>query len=259
MEILTPGEIELRHGAPSYNRHIALEGACNVRDLGGYASQFGGNVRWGRLFRGDGLFMLTVNDKRRLKALGVRTVIDLRSSGELSAAPNVYARSADVQYCHMPLHEDKLHSNTDALPQDLSAYYRLLIDHAGAEFCAVIERLAQPDALPAIVHCTLGKDRTGVVTALLLDLLGVPHDLIVLDYALTAYYAESLLNSMRQRVMAQGQSAAWHLRMLSCEPVTMSAALVHLKKTCGDAASYLIQHGLDTRTPARLRSALLTR
>lgn len=227
--------------------------------MGGYASQFGGNVRWGRLLRADGLFMLTGSDKRRLKSMGLRTVVDLRSPGELLAAPNVYAQSADVRYCHMPLHDDKIHPGIAALPHDLSAYYRLLIDHAGPQCCAVIERLAQPDALPAVVHCTLGKDRTGVVTALILDLLGVPHELIVLDYALTAFYAQSLLNSMRRRVTANGQSAAWHLRMLECEPVAMAAMLAHLKKTHGDAASYLIQQGLDAKTPTRLRSALLAR
>lgn len=250
------GQLSLRI-AVSHDRHIALDGACNMRDLGGYPSRHGGHVRWGRLLRADGLYMLTTNDRHRLHEMGLRTVIDLRFAGELLRAPNVYATDGAVDYCHIPLHDDKTLIGAHALPQDVRAYYHMLIDEAGLQLSTVIERIARLDALPAVVHCTLGKDRTGLVAALMLDLLGVPHDLIVQDYALTALYARPLLKGLRERLAGHGPEAEWHLRMLRCEPQSMASALAHLYARYGSAANYLVQHGLDPRTPAHLRHELL--
>jgi protein-tyrosine phosphatase len=203
--------------------------------------------------------MLTNDDKHRLKTMGLRTVIDLRFAGELTTAPNVYANAENVCYCHMPLHEDRMQHGISALPRDLEAYYLMLIDHAGPQLCSVIERLAQHGALPAVVHCTLGKDRTGLVVALMLDLLGVPHELIVQDYALTAHYGGSLLSNLREKVAAHGQHAEWHQRMLACELAAMNTALEYLKAQFGSAALYLMHHGMNPRALAKLRAGLLER
>ena len=174
-------------------RHVVFEACFNFRDLGGYENRDGGRVRWNRLYRSDTLHRLTPADVEQFDALGLRTVIDLRSATELDDHGRLATASGHVGWHHVPMLdnvklEPRDQSEVDVLvAQPLApgeGYFRI-VEQFGGSLALVFELLSNDDALPAVFHCTAGKDRTGIVAALLLDLLGVPDDVIAADYTLT--------------------------------------------------------------------------
>jgi len=167
-------------------RHLPLDGTRNVRDVGGYPAAHGRRTRWRTLFRSDELTRMPEHARQALEALGIRQVIDLRWPEELVRAPNQFERSSTVRYRSVPLLED------DPTPHaGLGGMYRHVFDHRAPQLAEVVRAILEDDGTPVMIGCAAGKDRTGVTIALLLDVAGVPADVIVADYALSAgYFAE---------------------------------------------------------------------
>jgi len=140
---------------------------------------------------------------------GVRTIIDLRRSDELQVAPNVFANSSDVVYHHVSLLADSLPERKVA-PLSLPDVYRMILEQRQEQLRQTLATLAAPGGFPAIVHCTAGKDRTGLIVALLLGLVGVPAATIVDDYALSSQYlVGTYLEEARQRAARNGIPWEW--------------------------------------------------
>lgn len=179
-------------GAPRISRHVALELLFNVRDLGGYSGRAGQTLRWNRVFRADNLPRATRRDLGALADLGVRTVIDLRTTREVLEEPTPTFPGGPVEYHHLPLLRSTWdHTGPpprpDADPVAFLAerYLEMLVE--GAPMIAdALRIMAVPSAQPVIFHCSLGKDRTGLLAAVLLSLLGVRDEVVVEDYALSS-------------------------------------------------------------------------
>lgn len=171
-------------------RHIAFEACFNFRDLGGYESRDGRRIRWGRLFRSDTLHRLTAADAELFHDLRLRTVIDLRSATELEGHGRLSVTGGDFAWHNVPMSDNIIlapRGPDEALPKALppgEGYFRTAQHFAGS-LAQVFHLLCKDRALPAVFHCTSGKDRTGIVAALMLDILGVPDGVIANDYALT--------------------------------------------------------------------------
>jgi protein-tyrosine phosphatase len=235
-------------------RHIPLEGAYNMRDAGGYPTQDGGRVRWRTLWRADSLHDLTVADQARLRELGVRTIVDLRHAGELERAPNVFAQALDLTYLHLSiLEDDPINGGPATSSPSMEIGYRRYLDERQAQFAAVFLAMAEPDRFPLVVHCTAGKDRTGLVVALLLGLAGVADEQIAEDYALSAGYLEPRLAEIRARYLREGRDPS---RLESPAPV-MRSTLAHLHARYGGIPSYLRHIGVPEPALAALRETLV--
>lgn len=166
-------------------------GAPNFRDLGGLRTQDGRSVRWGCLFRSDSLAELTPDDLERFSTLGLRSVIDLRDDDERERKPNrLPDRAAISQHAIGFLPRGAHHlltslgptSTAEAVHHALTEYYgQFAIAHA-QNYARMFEILLRSDTLPALIHCTSGKDRTGFGIALLLSALGVERDEVFADY-----------------------------------------------------------------------------
>ena len=154
-------------------RRLVLEGAYNVRDIGGYVTVDDRRTRWHTLLRGDSLHRISAADQAALLAYGVCTSIDLRAPSETCVEPSVFCMSQAVAYHHMLLISDVARGANDP-PPSLAAIYRHILDTGQERLGLVLRTLAQPGAVPALVHCTAGKDRTGLVVALLLAIADVP-------------------------------------------------------------------------------------
>lgn len=234
-------------------RHLKLAGTYNFRDVGGYPTRNGGATRWRTLFRSDSPHRLSEPDRASLIKGGLRTAIDLRQAEELAEAANVFAASAQVAYRHLPLLND-----TPSMPEVLPALveiYRIILDDRGDQVGAVLATLAAPGGLPAVVNCTAGKDRTGLITALVLGLAGVPEEVIVADYALSGACLEGVyLEEARERAEAQGFS--YDLLVL-CDPDFMRVTLAHLKARYGGIEAYARATGLGDAEIDRLRRAMV--
>lgn len=229
----------------THTRHIQLQGAFNVRDLGGYPTTTGGMTRWRSFLRADALHQLSESDIESLLALGLRTVVDLRSANEIASQPSTFSSHRAVRYHHVPLFEGL--SPVDVVIADKGKIdlYSRYIDAAQSCRTAIAQVVATiADAEEGIVlfNCTAGKDRTGIVAAMLLSLAGVADDEIAQDYALTATVARSLMVRLKTTAMARGLDEITTTGLLSSEPPVMLAFLRHMEERYGGFATYLADH-----------------
>lgn len=253
--------------ARTATRTLPLRGARNVRDLGGYpfTAEDGriGLTEYGVFLRGDALGGLRAADCTALAELGLRRVIDVRSTFELRHWPDPYApggRAArpDVAYIHIPM-LDQLNSAglRGQIPRRMSDVYLDLLDNDAQSLRRVFEALDGPGC--SLFHCRAGKDRTGVIAMLLLGLAGVDDALIVDDYAATGEYMSASMHA--QRILV-----AVFLRrrvprsLFVAQPAEMERTLAHLHERYGTARSYLQEYAgctpeLLDRIAARLRGA----
>jgi protein-tyrosine phosphatase len=176
-----------RPGDVLESRHVPFQVVFNVRDLGGLPTRDGQTVRRRRLYRGDGVHRLDGDDLASARSLGLRTVLDLRTEGELERGRFPTDRYP-VDWHHLPLlrriwSDDDLTAGTSAA-EFLAARYLDMVEESGDVLARVVGLLA--DGAPALFHCAAGKDRTGVVAAVVLGLLGVPEEEIAADYHASA-------------------------------------------------------------------------
>jgi protein-tyrosine phosphatase len=241
-------------------RHIVFEACFNFRDLGGYETSAGRRVRWGRVFRSDNLGRFTDRDLESAMALGLRTVIDLRASAEL-VRDGRFPGTSDVTFRHLPVFEE------DALPFEPvtsatsppapgDGYIRMVGDGTSA-FADALRSIAE-DEHAAVFHCAAGKDRTGIVAAMLLSTLGVPDASIVTDYSLSevafdATYEWAVLNDPQLQADLDGLPSWMH----ASPPAAMHALLQAVRAQHGSIEGYLIEHGLEHEAMDALRGRLL--
>jgi len=249
-------------------RILNVDGAANFRDIGGYPTRDGRRVRWGRVYRSSYLAELTPDGVAQLEALGVRLTCDLRSEEEVNMAPNRLPNG--TRYLPLPvaarenrwarlytLFVDRRRMLV-AMP---NTYRYLLIDRNPRLFGRILTELADEANLPAIVHCSAGKDRTGLTVALLYLLLGVPDDIIIADYSLSnrAYpFFRRLGESMIEPVRRLRLTVDDITPLLTAHPDTLRATLAHLRETYGTVEAYLLgPAGMDAATLDRLRAIML--
>lgn len=244
----------------------ALEGGQNFRDMGGYRSSDGRTVRWRRLYRSGSMSRLTPADYETLAALNIKTVCDLRTTEERQNEPNAWAEAAGVAYWY----RDYGHSfgelrstlNTelatlgDARAAMIASYRRLPFEQAPA-YREVFVRLSTGD-VPLVFNCSVGKDRTGTLAALVLSALGVPRETIVEDYTLT----NRVLDRNRFRVAGGGDrrriSPDVIAAALEAHPSYISAAFDAVHESHGSIEGYLADIlALGDHDLAQLRAALL--
>jgi protein-tyrosine phosphatase len=195
-------EREIQDIALADGRHLRVDGTYNLRDVGGYPTHAGGSVAWRTLFRSDSLHRLDSHSVAGLAALDLRTIVDLRADIEVEQRPSALT-GLPARIVHSPIVRDP----TGLPPMtDLDAEYRYMIDECGNPIGAAVRALCAPGALPALVHCAAGQDRTGIVIALVLAVLGVPDELIGADYSLSSVYLDPDSTAVIGKLKATGLS-----------------------------------------------------
>ncbi len=179
------------------DRHVPLTGAQNFRDLGGYQALDGRVLRWRMVYRADALGALADEDCEELRDRGVSAVFDLRSVREIDAFGSAVIREHGATVHHTPFRQEiELTAEQMAAMRDpermrsaVSAEgYLGMLEDAKPSIGLVLRTLAEDQPYAAVFHCTGGKDRTGIMAALLLETLGVPRETIGADYELTAKF-----------------------------------------------------------------------
>ena len=251
-------------------RRLPMEGLVNFRDLGGYMTGDGRRVRWDRVYRSDSLEGLTDADLEALETLGVRMVCDLRRDEERAVAPSRVEGHPDVRIRHLPI--GGLAAETKGMSDrmmrgeiaevgvgTMAGVYITILELHAASFGAVVTLAADAESLPMIVHCTAGKDRTGVASALILAAVGVEEDTILADFELTAeYYSADMIAEVRPRLEAAGIDFAKVETYFGASPAVMAATLAELRARHGSVERYLTgPAGVSSATIAALRDELL--
>ena len=175
-------------------RHIEFAGVHNFRDMGGYLAADGRTVRWQALYRSDALHKLNDEDWGRFAELGVRTVIDLRYPSEIEARGRVRDGSFayhNLSIEHRPYDQPSLEPSVP-VGRYLADRYAEVAEDGVAELRQALEVIADQGSAPVVMHCASGKDRTGLLAAVVLGLLGVAEEDIVADFALTELATERL-------------------------------------------------------------------
>ncbi len=243
-------------------RHIPVDGAYNIRDLGGYPTKNGGQTRWRTLFRADGISNLPTSSKDVLIDEGVKTVVDLRGTRELREEPNAFLDTHGVAYrSHNVAGDGAVSSWGDRpIPDDssvrLSMLYTAILDKRGEALRDTLKSLAEPNALPALFHCTAGKDRTGVLSALILGIAGVPDETIIEDYVLSARFLYGTPVVPTSDLDA-GPPLSFEAYQLKWAPAgAMQATLGHIENSYGGVVEYARRIGVSDSEIAAIKNAM---
>lgn len=238
-------------------RRIELDGAFNVRDVGGYPTADGRATRWRRLLRSDSLHRLTPDAQRALRDYGVSTIIDLRRSSEVERMPNVLASAEGVRYRNVPLFDDSQTDVVETAAQTLDDLYRHMVEHCHTSLGTVMGEIAAAGDAPVLVHCMVGKDRTGLVVALALAAADVPHEVIADDYAMSSELLAPLFAEFRTRFTLTGAQLARAEAMSHSRRESMLELLAHLDARYGGVPAYLRLLGLGDAQLAALRARMV--
>lgn len=251
-------------------RHIELVGAHNFRDIGGYQTTDGRQVRRGVLYRSARLNELTDDDHDTLMRLGIGAVYDLRSPEEAAREPSRLPAGLHVEARTTPARAGSPGETlvgmivNDTLPEGddddyVETYTRQLDADLTAEFRRVLELALGAAERPLVFHCAAGKDRTGLATAIALGTLGVPEETIVDDYGLTnRYLAVPLLAELGPLMEQHGVDRERVEPFLEARTTVFRRSLSHLRERWGTFDTYVTSClGLDGEFPDRFRAALL--
>ena len=254
------------------DRLVALEGALNFRDLGGYPTTDGRRVAWGRIYRSDALHELTDADVDKLHELGIRAVCDLRNTNEVEVDVSRFPspRRSDVARHHLPIGGEAAEApsileliragqiaelGVDAVVE----IYAAMVEHGAPSFGTVLRLAADAANHPLLFHCTAGKDRTGVTAMLLLSTLGVTDEDVLADYELTTHYRSGKrVEALRPELERVGVDVDAVLPFLIAPAEVMVGTMARIRDRWGSIDGYLTgPAGLDDEVLAALRTTLL--
>jgi protein-tyrosine phosphatase len=238
-------------------RELPIEEVHNVRHIGGYQTRDGRRTS-AQIIRAAGLSRMPAAAVAQMRAHGVRTVIDLRSSKELEEMPTPALDGHGIRHVHAPVFE------SDASPVGLAdkpfpgfakIYARFL--ESGRDAYRVLAETVAETSDGLLYHCAAGKDRTGVATALLLDLAGVPDEQILEDHAQSARLLAPMLPKWKEGMAERGMDPARAEVMLASDPADIHALLLHLRDRWGDAEGYFQDIGVSVTTIRRVRERVI--
>ncbi|MBT2265279.1 tyrosine-protein phosphatase [Rhodococcus erythropolis] len=261
-------------------RHVALQGAANVRDIGGYATEAGQSVKWGLVFRGDRLNDLTADDQQVIDNAGIRTVVDFRGDSEI-AKDGPDKVPANVKVLNTPVLDPGTQALATAITSALKSGDPAIVEQVlgGGEAVRIsetgaVDQLSKPDGMAGYsqtlrtiadsesavaYHCTAGKDRTGLMTALLLGILGVPDKTIVDDFVLSNTYNKAKNEQTYTYLSSKGINVDLLKPLMEQRPSQIQPVLDKIQDQFGGWEKFSQDVlKLDADTIAKLRSKLLT-
>jgi protein-tyrosine phosphatase len=248
-------------GAEQLSRRLAWDACYNIRDLGGYPTEDGGQTRWRAIVRADNLCRLTPAGCAALTAYGVRTIIDLRNYFELPRAPHPFAHltapDATPIYLHLPLEDETNAEGVAAMraAQSMAEVYAIIVDYYQTRLTTIVRAVAHAPEGGILLHCHAGKDRTGIVVAVLLSLAGLPAASIAEDYALSDTYLQPLYAEL----LSQTQDEEERARLLApwrAQPEWMHATLTRFDQRYGGVRAYLLAASVSEEEIERVRTRL---
>lgn len=236
-------------------RALRWESLLNARDLGGIpAAQ--GHVKHGAIIRSDALYRLNDAGRAALVAHGVRTVIDMRAPREVAANSYEFDAASGVTRRHLAQQSEEMWEA--AKGRDRAGFDLAMLELGRTNVAAIAQAVADAPTGGVLIHCEVGKDRTGLMTMLLLDLVGTRPDVIAADYALTA----SGLAPLFADLIAKAESDEGRARLREeavCRADVMAAIHAGFRAKHGDAETYLRLGGVARASIDAIRARMLER
>lgn len=230
--------------------HLEWPACANARDLGGLPIDGGGVVAERALIRTDSLHYLTDEGREALRAYGVSRIIDLRRPVELEQWPNPFATETTYLHCPVENPED------EPIERTLAELYIGMLDRRPALFATAVRAIAEAPPGGVVVHCAAGKDRTGLVVALTLSLVGVADEVIAADYELTNERLRRRYDELTDAAANDAERAYWE-SVRWAEARNILGALQHLRSRYGGVEAYLEPFGVTSEHIRALRRRLV--
>lgn len=243
-------------------RHYPFAGCFNFRDIGGYQNTQGQKIKWGLYFRAGRQDRMTAADLTQLEELAIATQIDLRTPAEVADQGRGPLADMDASYHNIAVIPDGGSDQLARLVGDTGISgkrYLGYLEFGDESWLRMFELFANAQNLPMLIHCTAGKDRTGVTTALLLCVLGVERAVIEADYVLTNRDVARQADFIEQTVgLPEGMDRPAMMHAAGVPENAMSDFLDGLHAKWGGALDYLRHIGITEDAMARIRAAFLT-
>jgi protein-tyrosine phosphatase len=263
------------------DREIHLKGTSNTRDIGGYQTSDQRMLRWRQIIRSENLSRLTARDFQQLEEIGVKTVIDLRTDREREQSPTVWQGEHPPQFYHFPIgdaHNDWFNAQRKLLKgnrfteeqslEHMVEGYRMIADEGPPSFQKLMGLVLDQSNWPVLIHCSAGKDRAGVATALILEALGVDRETIMEDYLLTneisrAQEKSVLISKERSKYGSAGRfgrvpsAEAW-FPIVGVQAEMLEAFYASVDEQYGSMDAFLTELGVDQDARMALAAALTT-
>jgi protein-tyrosine phosphatase len=258
--------------------HLRVGATTNLRDLGGVPTADGRVIGRGRIYRAEALVRpgasttCAIWDEAHAdayQALGIGTVLDLRSAAEQERAPSAWPVATGAEHVAIPIEEGG-EGDTDYVRQiregqrttfsvtEMAGYYGLILRNRPAEFGAALRVIADSGRLPVLIHCAAGKDRTGLLVALLLETLRVPRQVVVAEYALTGTLRPNRVAAYAHLFGDSGVNLADIAVLFDAPAEVMAGALAGLDAEFGSVRAYLQREcGITTKELGSLEVNLL--
>jgi protein-tyrosine phosphatase len=268
-------------GQLSEERVIHLQGTSNTRDIGGYQTGDLRTIRSGQIIRSENLSRLTASDFQKLEAIGVKTVIDLRTDREHDQSPTVWQGDHPPQFYHFPVgdaHNDwfnaqrkLMKSNRFTEQQSLEHMvegYRMIAAEGPSSYQKLMDVVLDQSNWPVLIHCNAGKDRAGVAVTLILEALGVDRETIMEEFLLTNEISRTeakarLLSkeskkSSRGKKFGKGPSADAWFPIVGVRPEMLEAFYTSVEEEHGSMDAFLTELGVDQEARRALAASLTT-
>lgn len=263
-----PNPQELITPPDEHSRILPFKSVANFRDIGGYPTIDGRHTKWGTVYRGASLAYLLEEEHALFDALNIKTLCDLRTHDEIKSAKNrlrPYLRTLNIPTSNISNRFEQL-SKMIFQPHYLDAmlaevYINALIELNPQLFSTVFKELANPEHLPLYIHCTAGKDRTGLAIALLLRVLGVSEEIVLADYTLSNHfyvYFRHISSGLIRQLGKVGLKEAHIAPLLMADKRNLKIALDHITSRYGSIEAYLEERaGIDSTIIEQLKANLL--
>ena len=260
-------------------RVIHLKGTTNTRDIGGYHTSDLSILRGGQIIRSDKLSKLTAKDFQKLEAIGLKTVIDLRTNKEHDESPTVWKGDNPPQFFHFPVGDSKnewftaqrkmMKRNRFTEEQSLEHMvegYRMIAEEGTSSYQKLMEVVLDESNWPVLIHCNAGKDRSGVGVALILEALGVDRETIMEEYLLTneisriedkaVFLSKQSKSSSRGSRFSKGTTPSAWLPIVGVRAEMLEAFYVSVDEKYGSMDAFLTELGVDKNARLALAASL---
>jgi protein-tyrosine phosphatase len=249
-----------------YSRKITIDFVGNLRDLGGYRSSGGRPIAWRRLFRSAELRHRNEEDVALFRQVtGVKAVLDLRGDLEIKQPSVDLLTGGGIHYLNIPLIAGGRGPGSDGEDElfkrfkNMGEFYLMMLRHPdfGRKLVAALEFIAEPANQPVLFHCTVGKDRTGILAASVLGVLGIPEPDIIADYNLTTPFMAGFKERMKETDQGARMVEDLPAYFWEASPESMSLVLSEIRREFGSLRSYLENHGAGAGLFEMLENSLL--
>jgi protein-tyrosine phosphatase len=255
-------------------RHFQLDGASNFRDIGGLITQKGYLMKSGILFRSDELSRLSNNDLEILKRLDIKLIFDLRTPNERKSNLDRIPQNKGIKLVNVPFYNQYNNSTYLQLfelfiskrtrldyKHYFKTFYNKIVFEQTHQVNQIITMISDPRNLPAIIHCSAGKDRTGIISALIQLVAGVPRNTALEDYLITNRYYQPRMNKYRRyfQWMDRFQVSPGHIfQIFEARLEYLDEVLDEIFDAFGSIEGYLNNAcGIDADTIFNLQKLLL--